>query len=126
LQIIRILIQILILFIFYFVGDLIVTLLNLKFPGSIVGLVLLWLCLYFKWLDVRIVADGANLLITFLTLFFIPSTVGIVQYPELLSKSGVLLIVAVFVSSIIAFIFTGKLSQFLEKMEEKKGLEEER
>ena len=125
-QIIRILIQILILFIFYFVGDLIVTLLNLKFPGSIVGLVLLWLCLYFKWLDVRIVADGANLLITFLTLFFIPSTVGIVQYPELLSKSGVLLIVAVFVSSIIAFIFTGKLSQFLEKMEEKKGLEEER
>lgn len=124
-QILRILSQIFILFIFYFIGDLIVTLLNLKFPGSIVGLVLLWLCLYFKWLDVRIVADGANLLITFLTLFFIPSTVGIVQYPELLSKSGVLLIVAVFVSSIIAFIFTGKLSQFLEKMEEKKGVEEE-
>ena len=125
-QIIRLLTQILILFLFYFVGDLIVTLLNLKFPGSIVGLVLLWVCLYFKWLDVRFVADGANLLIAFLTLFFIPSTVGIVQYPELLSKSGVVLIMAVFISSIFAFIFTGKLSQCLEKMEEKKGAEEER
>ena len=123
-QIIRILTQIFILFIFYFLGDLIVTLLNLKFPGSIVGLVLLWICLYFKWLDVRFVADGASVLITFLTLFFIPSTVGIVQYPELLTKSGVLLLVAVFISSIFAFIFTGKLSQFLEKIEEKKGVEE--
>ena len=125
-QILRILIQILILFIFYFVGDLIVTLLNIKFPGSIVGLVLLWTCLYFKWLDVRFVADGASMLIAFLTLFFIPSTVGIVQYPELLTKSGVLLIIAVFISSIFAFVFTGKLGQFLEKMEEKKGAKDNR
>lgn len=122
-QIIRLLTQILILFIFYFIGDLIVTLLNLKFPGSIVGLVLLWTCLYFKWLDVRYVADGASILITYLTLFFIPSTVGIVQYPELLTRSGALLLVAVFVSSIFAFVFTGKLSQLLEKIEEKKGAE---
>ena len=121
-QIIRLLTQILILFIFYFIGDLIVTLLNLKFPGSIVGLVLLWTSLYFKWLDVR---DGASVLITYLTLFFIPSTVGIVQYPELLTRSGALLLVAVFVSSIFAFVFTGKLSQLLEKIEEKKGAEEE-
>ena len=125
-QIIRILIQILILFIFYFVGDLIVTLLHIKFPGSIVGLVLLWTCLYFKWLDVRFVLDGASMLIAFLTLFFIPSTVGIVQYPELLTKSGVLLIIAVVISSIFAFVFTGKLGQFLEKMEEKKGAKDNR
>ncbi len=125
-QILRILIQILILFIFYFVGDLIVTLLNIKFPGSIVGLVLLWTCLYFKWLDVRFVLDGASMLIAFLTLFFIPSTVGIVQYPELLTKSGVLLIIAVVISSIFAFVFTGKLGQVLEKMEEKKGAKDNR
>lgn len=125
-QILRILIQILILFIFYFVGDLIVTLLNIKFPGSIVGLVLLWTCLYFKWIDVRFVLDGASMLIAFLTLFFIPSTVGIVQYPELLTKSGVLLIIAVVISSIFAFVFTGKLGQFLEKMEEKKGAKDNR
>ena len=124
-QILRILTQILILFIFYFLGDLVVTLLKIDFPGSIVGLILLWICLYFKWLDVRFVADGASILITFLTLFFIPSTVGIVQYPELLTKSGALLLIAVFISSIFAFVFTGKVGQFLEKMEEKKGANED-
>jgi len=122
-NILRIVVQVGILFGFYILGDFIVTLLHLKFPGSIVGLVLLWICLYFNWFDVRFVADGANLLIAFLTLFFVPTTVGIVQYPELLTKSGFLLIVAVLISSIFAFVFTGKLSQILEKVEVKEGEE---
>jgi holin-like protein len=121
LQIIRIISQIAILFLFYFVGDFIVSVFHIKFPGSIVGLLLLWICLYFKWLNIKFVMDGTNFLITFLTLFFIPSTVGIIQYPELLTKNGLLLIVAVFISSIFAFIFTGKLSQYLEKVEDKRG-----
>lgn len=120
-QIIRIISQIAILFLFYFVGDFIVSVFHIKFPGSIVGLLLLWICLYFKWLNIKFVMDGTNFLITFLTLFFIPSTVGIIQYPELLTKNGLLLIVAVFISSIFAFIFTGKLSQYLEKVEDKRG-----
>lgn len=120
-QIIRIISQIAILFLFYFIGDFIVSVFHIKFPGSIVGLLLLWICLYFKWLNIKFVMDGANFLITFLTLFFIPSTVGIIQYPELLTKNGLLLIVAVFISSIFAFIFTGKLSQYLEKVEDKRG-----
>ena len=120
-QIIRIISQIAILFIFYFVGDFIVSVVHISFPGSIVGLLLLWICLYFKWLNIKFVMDGASFLITFLTLFFIPSTVGIIQYPELLTKNGLLLIVAVFLSSIFAFIFTGKLSQYLEKLEDKRG-----
>ena len=122
-NILRIVVQVGILFGFYFLGDFIVTLLHLKFPGSIVGLMLLWVCLYFNWFDVRFVADGANLLIAFLTLFFVPTTVGIIQYPELLTKSGFLLIVAVLISSIFAFVFTGKLSQILEKVEVKEGEE---
>ena len=122
-KILRIVVQVGILFGFYILGDFIVTLFHLKFPGSIVGLVLLWICLYFNWFDVRFVADGANLLIAFLTLFFVPTTVGIVQYPELLTKSGFLLIVAVLISSIFAFVFTGKLSQILEKVEVKEGEE---
>lgn len=120
-QIIRIISQIAILFVFYFVGDFIVSVVHISFPGSIVGLLLLWICLYFKWLNIKFVMDGASFLITFLTLFFIPSTVGIIQYPELLTKNGLLLIVAVFLSSIFAFIFTGKLSQYLEKLEDKRG-----
>ena len=114
-NILRIIVQVGILYLFYLLGDLIVTLFNIKFPSSIVGLGLLWVCLYYKWLDIRFVADGASVLIAFLTLFFIPSTVGIVQYPELLTKNGFILMVAVFISSIFAFVFTGKLVSFLRE-----------
>lgn len=119
---IRIIMQIIILYGFYLLGEFIVSLLHIKFPGSIVGLLLLWICLYMKWLNIKIVMDGANFLIAFLTLFFIPSTVGIVKYPELLTTDGLLLVLGVIISTILAFIFTGKLSRALERYEEKRGV----
>lgn len=119
-KLIRICLQIAILWIFYLVGDLIVNLLHIKFPGSIIGLILLWGALHFKLLNIKFVLDGASFLITFLTLFFIPSTVGIIQYPELLTVKGMLLLVAVLVSSIFAFVITGKFASYIEKLELRK------
>lgn len=119
-KLIRICLQIAILWIFYLVGDLIVNLVHIKFPGSIIGLILLWAALHFKLLNIKFVFDGASFLITFLTLFFIPSTVGIIQYPELLTVKGMLLLVTVFVSSIFAFVITGKFASYIEKLELRK------
>ena len=68
-------------------------------------------------IDVKIIRGGATFMIAFLTLFFIPSTVGIIQYPELLTKPGILLMLAVFVSSLISLILTGKFSQYIERKE---------
>ena len=118
---IRICLQIAILWMFYFIGDLIVNLLHIKFPGSIIGLILLWAALHFKLLNIQFVLDGASFLITFLTLFFIPSTVGIIQYPELLTVKGMLLLIAVIISSIFAFVLTGKFASYIEKLELRKG-----
>ena len=119
-RIIRICLQIFILWIFYFIGDMVVNLLHIQFPGSIIGLLLLWLALYFKVFNIKYVLDGANFLISFLTLFFIPSTVGIIQYPELLTLKGIILVIAVFISSMFAFVFTGKFAGFIEQKEVKK------
>jgi holin-like protein len=116
-RILRTVLQILILWLFYFVGSWIVQITGLVIPGSIVGLILLWIALALKWVDLRWVADGANFLIAFLTLFFIPSTVGVIQYPELLSVPGMLLVTAVFLSTLIAFVLTGKLSVRIERKE---------
>ena len=57
-KIIRICLQVAILWIFYFIGDLFVNLLHIKFPGSIIGLILLWAALYFKLLNIKFVLDG--------------------------------------------------------------------
>lgn len=117
LKVIRIIAQIAILWLFYLIGELIVQWTGVIIPASIIGLVLLWICLMTGLLKVKLIQDGAGFLIAFLTLFFIPSTVGVVKYPELLSTAGILLVVAVTISSAFAFILSGKVSQYIEKKE---------
>lgn len=117
LKIIRIIAQIAILWLFYLIGELIVQWTGVIIPASIIGLVLLWICLMTGLINVKLIQDGAGFLIAFLTLFFIPSTVGVIQYPELLSSAGILLVVAVTISSAFAFILSGKVSQYIEKKE---------
>lgn len=117
-NIIRTVAQIGIIILFYIIGEWIVSITRIIIPGSIVGLVLLWLALYFKWLNVKYIQKGASFMLAFLTLFFIPSTVAVINYPELLTTSGGLLIVAVIISTIFSIIITGKVSKMIEKKEQ--------
>lgn len=114
------LLQIIVLFLFSYLGDWISTLFNLPIPGSIVGLLLLFLCLYFKVIPETYIKDGAGFILVMLPLFFIPATVGIIQYPNFLSGKGVILIGIVMISTFLTMIISGYSSQFVEKkMEER-------
>src|SRR4051812_28797416 len=104
---IRIVLQVLILYLFSLLGSFIVQILHIKFPGSIVGLLLLLGCLYLKIIPVQLIKDGAGFLLGILALFFVPSTVGVMNYSELLSINGVLLISSVIVSTVLTIIITG-------------------
>lgn len=116
-RILRIIAQIGILSVYYFIGVLLVDVTGIIIPGSIIGLVLLWLSLYFKLLNAKFIQEGASFLLAFLTLFFIPSTVAVINYPELLTKAGVFLVIAVIVSTLLTMVITGKVSQYIEKKE---------
>lgn len=123
-QVIRVIAQIAILWGFYFVGQLIVAWTGIFIPASIIGLLLLWICLMTKIIKVKLIQAGASFLIAFLTLFFVPTTVGVMEYPELLTVEGGLLLLAVVISSAVTLVFSGKVSQFIEKKESR--IEEER
>lgn len=120
--IIRIILQIGILYVFYYIGVFIVKGTHLPLPPSVIGLLLLFLCLQRKWLKVGIIKDGASFLIGFMTLFFIPSMLGIIEYPELFSEKGIVLLATVFASTLLTLyitsIFSGKIA------EKEKGLKE--
>ena len=112
--------QIVALFIFSYVGDWISSFLKLPIPGSIVGLLLLFLCLYFKIIPETFIKDGAGFILVMLPLFFIPATVGIIQYPNFLSGKGIILIGIVMISTFLTMIVSGYSSQLVEKkMKEK-------
>ncbi|QSB08059.1 CidA/LrgA family protein [Lysinibacillus fusiformis] len=117
LRVIRIIVQIGILTIFYYMGVGIVSYLHIPLPGSVIGLLLLALSLNFKLIKVEYIQDGAGFLIGILTLFFIPATVGVIDYPELMTITGLLIILAVIVSTLISIYVTGLLTQLIEKRE---------
>ena len=119
-KILRTIAQVGILWLFYFIGVLIVEWTGIFIPPSIIGLVLLWGLLMLNVINVKLIQEGASFLIAFLTLFFIPATVGVVDYPELLTVSGLLLVLAVFLSTVATIIITGKLSQYIERKEQAK------
>ena len=111
---IRIVLQICILYFFSFLGTFVVEMLHIKFPGSIVGLLLLLGCLHLKIISVQVIKEGAGFLLGILALFFIPSTVGVMNYPELMSINGILLVLSVIISTVLTILITGKLCQYLE------------
>jgi holin-like protein len=123
-RIIRIIVQIGILYIFYYVGVFLVKITQLPLPASIIGLLLLVGCLQMKWIKVEYVRDGAGFLLGFMTLFFIPAMIGIIDYPELISMKGLILIASVIISTLLTIYITGIVSQKIEQKElqmEEKG-----
>ncbi|TQE89755.1 CidA/LrgA family protein [Ureibacillus terrenus] len=116
-KVIRIVAQVLLLYIFYYAGVLIVDITHLPLPASIIGMVLLFICLHFKWIKVDYIKEGANFLIAFMTLFFIPPIIGIIDYPQLISVSGTLLLASVIISTLFVLLTTGIISQWIEKKE---------
>ena len=117
-----IVIQVLVLYLFNLLGEIITSMLRLPLPGSILGLLLLFICLHYKVIPAAYIKQGSIFLLALLPLFFIPATVGIIQYPEFLSGKGIILIVLVMISTFLTMIVAGRVS---EAYEEKAARKEE-
>lgn len=112
--------QIAFLYVLSLLGGIIVEFLHVPLPGSIIGLIILLLLLHMKIVKKEYVADGAGFLLPILTLLFIPATVGVVNYPELLSWLGVSLLIITIISTIFSLGVTAKFAQKLEQTEREK------
>ena len=107
-------VQMLALYLISLMGVFISSFLNLPIPGSIVGLLLLLVCLHFKVIKEKQIKDGAGFLLVLLPIFLIPATVGVIQFPMLLSMKGMLIIGIVIMSTLITMIVAGRVSERYE------------
>lgn len=112
-KIIRIVLQLLVLYGFLLIGEAIQALFNLPMPGSIIGFLLLFLALLLKIYPLEWIDAGATFLLSFLSLYFIPATVGVVEYGPLFSGRGVLLLPIVIVSTLVTMAAAGLASQVI-------------
>lgn len=98
-------------FLFYFAGQFIQNWFNLPIPGSIIGLLLLFLLLTLNIIPENWVKDGANLLLSLMMFFFVPATVGIMNYFHIFQGKGILLVMAIILSTCLVFIGSGYICE---------------
>ncbi|WP_440894723.1 CidA/LrgA family protein [Amphibacillus sp. Q70] len=110
-KIIIILLQVALIHVFLLIAMGIKELLPIPLPTTIIGLLLLFFALYFKLIKLEWVEQGGRWLMAELLLFFVPSTVGIVNYQELVSMQGIWLMLIIFLSTVIVLGTTGAIVQ---------------
>jgi holin-like protein len=86
-------------------GDGLARLLSLPIPGPVIGMLLLWPML--QWTPLReSLAAASQLLLSHLSLFFVPAGVGVIAYLGLLSQYGLRLLLVIVLSTWIGLAVT--------------------
>ncbi|MGY0179810.1 CidA/LrgA family protein [Lactococcus garvieae] len=106
--------QLLIIFGFSFVGDTLSNSLHLPVPGSILGMIFLFLALQFKVLKFTDVDEVGSFLINNMTILFLPAGVGIMAKWSLVSDFWWQIAVIVLLALIVNVFVLGHLVQFIK------------
>lgn len=118
---IKIILQICMIYFITVLGSWIQETLNIPIAGSIIGFVILFLLLQFKIIKEEWIKDGANLLLSTMIFFFIPSIVGAMNLVDQINAQFIFLIVLVIASTCIVALSSGYIA---EKMLKKNHIEE--
>lgn len=107
------------------IGEIIKTFVPLPIPGSIYGLILLFVLLMTGILKLEQVKDTGKFLIEIMPLMFIPAAVGLLNSWEQLSSMVVPVCVIIVVSTFLVMIVTGKATDlFIDVFGEKNSEKE--
>lgn len=119
-KVLKIIIQIALLYAFAWLGGQIQEWLHLAIPGSIIGLLLLFVLLLCRVVPVSWIEAGSTTILFYLPLFFVPATVGVINHLDLFAGKGLLLVAIVIASTIITIIAAGHASQWLAILTERR------
>ena len=88
-------------------GEIIQRVLKLPLPGSVIGMIILFLALYFKVIKVEMLKEISSFLLDHLAFFFIPAGVGLLSYTEVLKANGLAIGGISIVTTILVALVTG-------------------
>ena len=112
--------QLLLIILFYLIGELssfFITLIipNLLIPGSIIGMLLLLLLLKVKLIKLEWIDSVSDFFIKNMAFFFVPSIVSLLAYFDIITPILGRLIIILFISFCITFIFVGLSTKYILK-----------
>lgn len=101
-------------------GELLYALLPFPIPASVYGLVLMVILLMTKVIKLDMVEETADFLISMMGIFFVPSSVGLMNSFGIMKGSVVQLLVMCAVSTVVVMVVTGLVAQLVIKVTGKK------
>lgn len=101
------LVGLLVLLLFQFVGELFVLAVGMPVPGPVVGMVLLLACLILKGEVPDYLRLPSEALLRHLALLFVPAGVGLMAHFKLLQADWLAILVALIVSTALTIVITG-------------------
>jgi holin-like protein len=104
---------------FYLIGELLSLLIHGFLPGSVIGMMLLFLSLFFKILNPENVRAAATTITKNMAVFFVPAAVGLMAYWELVSKNLVAIVLAISVSTVLTMATVAFIQERFEKRRKK-------
>ena len=96
-----------------YAGNGIAALLPVVIPGSIIGMLILFTLLATQILPADWVKPGSHLLIRYMALLFVPISVGVMSYTDILSAQFGPIVVSCVVSTFIVLLTVGLVSHRL-------------
>ena len=117
--------QIVIILAFSFVGEALSLLIPLPIPGSIYGIVLLFLALETKLVKLAAIKDVSDFLISFMPVMFIPAATGLMASWDILRANVVAHAVIVVITTVVVMGVSGSITQWIIRRGKKGGAEDE-
>lgn len=112
--------QFLILLAINFTGIFLQAAFNLPLPGTILGMLILFVLLWTKKLKVEKVEKVCDFLVLNMIVFFLPPAVELLEYMTLLKTGFLKILLLLVLTTLITMIVTGKTVDFCIKRMEKK------
>lgn len=124
--ILKIIKQLFWIFLFSFIGEVISALIALfiAIPGSVIGMILLFLALHFKWIRMEQVDEVGTWLTDNMGIFFVPAGVGLISNFGLLADTWWQLLIIMAVTTLLMMGFVGRIVQAIKRRAEKNAVPE--
>ncbi|MEC0369562.1 CidA/LrgA family holin-like protein [Paenibacillus chibensis] len=114
-------VQVAVLMVFSLLMNKLAELLHLPLPGSILGIIVVFILLETGVIRLEWIEIGANWLLAELLLFFIPAAVGVMKYIPMLESDGVRILIVVLFSTFTVMASSGLLASRIAKQKERRA-----
>lgn len=105
--------QLFFIFMFSFFGEVVSMILPFSVPGSVAGMILMFIALHFNLLKIERVEEAGDWLVNNMAIFFVPAGIGLMTNFDIIGAIWWQLLIIVGVSATLMMWFVGFIVQFV-------------